>query len=93
MSLSSTLSGLLARAAETGQTQSWSLGRGLRVRVATGPPRLCLWRTEGAWEPGDAAAEREGRVCAAQLGWQTYTLRWHGRYLIVEQQAPLLGQT
>lgn len=92
MSLASTLSGLLARAASEGQPQNWSLGKGLRVRVATGPPRLCLWRDEGNWEPGEAA-EREGRVCAAQLGWTAYDLHWHGRYLVVEQSPPLLGQT
>ncbi|MFC5846703.1 hypothetical protein [Deinococcus petrolearius] len=92
MSLATTLSGLLARSAAERRTVPWTLGKGLRVRVTTGPPRLCLWREDGAWGPGEAS-EREGRVCAAQLGWSAYDLRWQGRYLIVEQQAPLLGQT
>lgn len=89
MSLHSTLAGLLSRAAQTGETQAWQLGKGLRVRVAANPDRLCLWRDEGEWGPGEAA-EREGHVCAKTLAWE-YALRWQGKYLIVERQTALLA--
>ncbi|WP_278911602.1 hypothetical protein [Deinococcus wulumuqiensis] len=89
MSLQSTLSGLLSQAAQSGQTQPWILGKGLRVRVAANPDRLCLWRDEGEWGPGEAS-EREGHTCAKVLGWE-YALRWQGKYLIVERQAALLA--
>lgn len=90
MSLQSTLTGLLSRAAKTGTTQQWSLGKGLQVRVAAQPDRLALTRLEGEWGPGEAS-EREGHVCAKVLGWQGYTTRWQGRYFIVEAAAPLIG--
>lgn len=86
---SSALAGLLHKAAATGETQPWQLGKGLRLRVAARPNRLCLWREEGEWTPGDAS-EREGHTCAAQLGWTDYTLTWDRHFLIVTQVEPLL---
>lgn len=87
--LAKTLSGLLSRAEKTGETQPWQLGKGLRVRVAARPARLCLWREEGEWGPGEAS-EREGHTCAKVLGWQVYEVRWDRKYLIVEKQGGLL---
>lgn len=89
MSLATTLSSLLTKAARTGETQPWQLGKGLRVRVAANPPRLCLWRDEGEWGPGEAS-EREGHTCAKVLGWKSYGLRWDRKYLIVEDNGGLL---
>lgn len=92
MTLQRTLSGLLAKAAQTGETQTWQLGKGLRVRVSATPNRLCLWRDQGEWKPGEAA-EREGHTCAEKLGWTDHLLHWHGKYLVVTQVAPLLEGT
>lgn len=90
MSLQGTLAGLLSKAAQTGEVQPWQLGKGLRLRVSARPNRLCLWRDQGDWHPGETA-EREGHTCAGQLGWTNDLVHWHGRYLVVTQVEPLLG--
>ena len=87
--LASRLSGLFKLARSRHSPQQTTLGHGLTVRAHHQLPRLCLWRERGEWQPGEAA-EREGRVCAEQLGWQNFTLRWQGRYLIVEDGGGLL---
>ena len=87
--LTSRLSGLFKLARQRHSPQQTSLGHGLIVRAHHQQPRLCLWREQGEWKPGEAA-EREGRVCAEQLGWQNFTLTWKGRYLIVEDGGGLL---
>lgn len=86
--LASRLSGLIKLAKQRHQPQQTVLGKGLYVRADNQRPRLALWRETGEWS--GEKAEREGRVCAEQLGWQNYRLRWKGRYLIVEDGGGLL---
>lgn len=85
MKLGRFLSALLASSRTSGRTASGVLGRGLHVRVSAAPERLCLYRVGTTFE--GEAAEREGRVCAEQLGWTDYLLSWEERetrrYLIV----------
>lgn len=80
---------LFQRAKAAGEPQQIVLQSGLHVRVHEEWPKFFVWRTEGPWEPGDAA-EREGRVCAESLGWRNFSLRWHGRFLVVEDTGGLL---
>lgn len=91
MKLPIILNDLLTRAEQEGRPVQKSLGRGLYVRATTDPRRLCLWRTEGEWGPGEAS-EREGHTCAKALGWGSYRLDWSGsgRYLTVEEEGGLL---
>lgn len=87
--LASQLRGLFKLARSRHSPQRTTLSKGLHVEASCRLPRFRLWRERGEWQPGEAA-EREGRVCAEQLGWQNFTLRWQGRYLIVEDGGGLL---
>ena len=81
-----TLQNLIDQAVRTGETQQWSLAKGLNCRVAANPGRLCLWRDVGNWGPGEAS-EREGHTGAKHLGWTNYSLSWSGKYLVVTQES------
>ena len=85
----------LARALElatkNGQPYQTTLKNGLTIRATTNPNRLCLWRKQGQWGPGEAS-EREGRVCARAVGWSSHTLEWSksGKYLTATEGEALL---
>ena len=86
--LVSRLRGLFKLAKQRKAPQQTTLGKGLHVEASYRLPRFRLWRETGEW--AGEKAEKEGHVCAAQLGWKNYTVRWQGRYLIVEDGGGLL---